>query len=106
MNILPEIAERLPGLPLSLEESTDEDSDIPAGGRQQKREREIGGRVSQHIGGYADSDAALGAGSDVDIVKPTAKLLTTLTVPTCIEKRCVNPIVERRNTPSQPSKPA
>ncbi len=62
-----EVARRLPGEPIAGIDGGDRLRDLARGGEQQ-RERQVGGRVGEHVRRVADSDPPRGGGVDVDVV--------------------------------------
>jgi hypothetical protein len=62
-----QIPSRLPGQPVAIQDGLHRGQQL-AGGRQQQREREIGGRVGENVRGVAERDAACPEGFDVDVV--------------------------------------
>ena len=67
----------------------------PARGGQQQREREVGGRVGQHVGRVADRDPARGGGVDVDVVVADGVVGDRLEVGGVLDQRGVDPVGDR-----------
>ena len=65
--VAPEHVRRMPRRPAALADLALAFDD-PARDREQQRERDVGGRVGQHVGRVADRDPALSRGLEVDVV--------------------------------------
>ena len=66
---------------------------------EQQREREVGGRVGQHVGRVADRDPARGRRLDVDVVGPDRHVRDRPQLRGGVEQRRVDAVGEQREQP-------
>ena len=94
--VLAEMAERLPRLPLAGQ-AVVVPLDEPAGGGDQQAEGHVGGGVGQHAGRVADGDAAGRGRRDVDVVEADRVVADHLEARRGVEQGGVDAVGEQRH---------
>ena len=98
LDSLAQVATRLPRKPVSLRHRRERLGQL-ARRRQQQRERQVGGRLGQHVRRVPDRDTSRGGGVDVDVVVAHRVVRDRAQMRAVLDQRGVHPVGQQRQQP-------